>query len=1058
MTQLVKCDECGAELPADAPQGLCPHCLMGAGLLLAAAENGAPGEQTSPATADSTTLSAPKSLEPVAQFFGDYELLEEVARGGMGVVYRARQISLNRVVAIKMLLFGKFASEQFVNRFRCEAQAAARLQHPNIVAIHEVGQHQGQDYFTMEYVDGKDLAELTREQVLPAARAARYLQQLAEAIHYAHTRGILHRDLKPSNVLIDANDQPRITDFGIAKRLTDTRALGGTAHQTEPGQVLGSPGFMPPEQAGERPLASGPSNDVYSLGALLFSLLTGRPPFVAETLEGILLQVLQAQPVSPRMLNPGVPRDLETICLKCLEKEPRKRYSTAQELADDLSRFLRGVPISARPLNRAEKLGRWCMRQPAVAALLAIAISLLVSGTTLVVWEWRRAEFQRLRAEALVYVKDMSVAFTDWKETNLMPVLEELERHIPKPSERDLRGFEWRHLWWLSHPRLARTLPKHKQVAGAMSFSANGKILAVHYWDDDLVFWDLDSPSTQLQVITNAVAIGGFLGDGEECIVGTRGNVITLRSTRTGKVLRSVPAGGDLVAVAGNGQILATINSDNILKVLEVPSGKPRFTAPGHVRRRPDSSWEAPVALSFDGRYLAFARPGSNSPRSDDTVEVWDIENGERIQCELKPSRVRCLAFAPNGTTLAVGNGDGSIDLWNFVARSGKQFVVAGSQVLSLAFSPDSRTFAIGGADETIQFLELPIGTRKPAWFPGPLGQVSALTFSPDGKTLAFGGRNSPVNFWSLAQTNAPDSIEELASHEEWGNFTFSPDSKLMAGVCTGGIVKVWEVATLKVVDSLPNATYVMGFSRDSKALLVSTADKTLVWWDFKASTTKPIRKLSLSGVFSADLSPDRRLVALGCEDGTIQLCELDSENPPKSWQAHRDAVLSLKFSPLGDKLISGFRDRSIAAWAVTNQTMLVANDPGEHRGAVCSLAYSRDGTMLASGCGAGMIKLWKESNLDAALANMPYHRATVRTLDFSPDGKTLASGSDDGTVRLINIDQRQEIMAFYLKVPLRLVLFSPDGNTLALVTDAGKLQLKLATPPELVDRELRQR
>jgi serine/threonine protein kinase len=277
------------------------------------------------------------------RYFGDYELLEEIARGGMGVVFRARQVSLDRVVALKMILAGQLASAADVQRFHTEAKAAANLKHPGIVAIHEIGEHEGQHFFSMDYVAGKSLAALIRENPLPAARAARYVQQVAEAIQHAHQHGTLHRDVKPSNVLIDAADQPHVTDFGLAKR------LGGDAGLTMTGQLLGTPSYMSPEQAAGRPEQVGPSSDIYSLGAMLYELLTGRPPFRAESVLDTVMQVVNTEPVPPRLLNPKVPRELDTICLKCLEKDVVKRYASAQDLADDLGRYLAGEPIRARP-------------------------------------------------------------------------------------------------------------------------------------------------------------------------------------------------------------------------------------------------------------------------------------------------------------------------------------------------------------------------------------------------------------------------------------------------------------------------------------------------------------------------------------------------------------------------------------------------------------------------------------------------------------------------------------------------------------------------------------
>ncbi len=340
-TRLV-CEQCGAELVVPRPRDA--ETLVG--------PSGA-----------GTGARAPSVEE---RSFGDYELLEEIARGGMGIVYKARQTSLGRVVALKMILAGQLASEAEVARFRTEAEAAAGLQHPNIVAIHEVGQHHGQHYFSMDYVAGPSLGDLARLGPLAPRRAAAYVRTIAEAIHYAHGQGTLHRDLKPSNILLDARDRPRVTDFGLAKLADAGRSL------TVTGAVVGTPSYMSPEQAaGGRRGEVGPASDVYSLGTILYELLVGRPPFDAETTLRIVLQVLEAEPLSPRRLNPSVPRDLETICLKCMAKSPARRYGSAQKLADDLGRYLDGEPIRARPPGLAGRVARWARRRPALAVTMA---------------------------------------------------------------------------------------------------------------------------------------------------------------------------------------------------------------------------------------------------------------------------------------------------------------------------------------------------------------------------------------------------------------------------------------------------------------------------------------------------------------------------------------------------------------------------------------------------------------------------------------------------------------------------------------------------------------
>lgn len=318
---------------------------------------------------------------------GNYELIEEVGRGGMGVVFRARQHNLDREVALKVIRNSALASTADVDRFRNEAAAAARLAHPHIVRVHDIGEADGHPYFAMEFIAGRHLGDLTRHGPLSARVAAELVAKLAAAVQHAHERGVLHRDLKPSNVIMDAVGEPHVTDFGLAKRFDPTAPTSPGADLTLTGEMLGTPAYMAPEQAASRkPL--GATADVYSLGALLFTLLTGRPPFVGETIPELLRAVAEQDPPSPRLLNPAVPEDLASVCLKCLSKEPDRRYPSAQALADDLGRFLREEPTRARPLKAGDRIGRWCRRQPA----LAVAVAIAAAGIVGVFWQWQRAE------------------------------------------------------------------------------------------------------------------------------------------------------------------------------------------------------------------------------------------------------------------------------------------------------------------------------------------------------------------------------------------------------------------------------------------------------------------------------------------------------------------------------------------------------------------------------------------------------------------------------------------------------------------------------------------
>lgn len=665
------CSRCG--FPAASALGqLCPRCLWTSSLL----------HQDPDPFLVSIHPAAPEG-QPVclpARLIAGYELLQEIARGGMGVVYRARHISLNRIVALKVLAGGPFASPEFSQRFRAEAETVARLKHPNIVTIHEVGEAEGVPYFTMDFVEGPNLAERARLhpfEPFDPYQAAACLETVARAVSYAHSQGVLHRDLKPTNILLDLFGQPQITDFGLAKRL-ESSAQPSTLNSQLPtsfnpqltltGHALGSPGYAAPEQI--RSGQSDPKTDIYGLGATLYHLLTGRPPFTGATPIETLRAAQTTDPVRPRALNPQTPLDLETICLKCLEKDSPKRYSTVQSLADDLQHFLKNKPISARPVGATGKVIRWSQRNAALATayfFLLLLLLIILLGSPLAAYrinQSRKAEANaRVRAETQSYISDLGLAQRLWDEGDLHRARVMLQAQMPAQGKPDLRGFEWRYLWNLCRDESRRSFTASNGI-NYFAWTRDWKNLAVSSSHTiSLLSWQSDGRETELisdpdenismfefcPVLTNLLATACESGD------------LKLWDLETKKPLSRLSGLNGIIsglAFSADGRYLAAAGQTDrkigLWDVVQRTNVWFRETA------------VPPQAVIFAGQEQFLISGGG--PDAGNAL-IWDSDgNATPFPAEHK-GWVERLVLAPNGKLLATSSTDGTTIIWDLPTR-----------------------------------------------------------------------------------------------------------------------------------------------------------------------------------------------------------------------------------------------------------------------------------------------------------------------------------------------------------------------------------------------------
>jgi WD40 repeat protein/tRNA A-37 threonylcarbamoyl transferase component Bud32 len=975
----------------------------------------------------------------------DYEILAEIGRGGMGVVFKARHVKLNRVVALKMILGGALARADDLQRFNTEAAAAAQLQHPGIVALFEAGTFDNQPYFSMEFVQGSSLSQMAAAGPLPCRRAAAYLERTARAVHYAHNRGIIHRDLKPANVLVDESDQPKITDFGLAK------VIQTDSGQTRTGTVIGTPSYMSPEQASASK-DLGPPSDIYSLGAILYELITARPPFRGETALATLTMVAEEEAVAPRSIRADIDVDLETICMKCLAKEPARRYASAETLADDLLRYLDGEPITARPLGRIARALVWCRRKPTLAALLAVSAAALVAlvcgvfafavmqGESASEERRLRSEAERQKTEAetarrlaqerlgamswLYYLAEMRQVQHALDAANLDRA-QRLLKSWPRSGQLDPRDWEWFYLWNLAQGRF--TLPGHTDPLPQQ----NGRATALAWHPDG---WRLASA-------------GGPPAKAAE---------VKIWDTRTGKLLHTLTGHTNkigAVAYSPDGQLLASASEDTYIKLWNAQTGQEIATLTNQATR------VTSVAFHPSGQQLA-------SADSTGKIRIWNLDGATTRASSRRPiiwaahaDEISCLVFSPDasGHWLASAGLDRKVKLWE--STTGRELGVlpplrddSGAKtarghlgpVKSLAFSPDGKLLASAGgpgarAGEVIVWD--PATGDERYTFTGLNDRMVSVTFNKNGH-LAAACNDGTLRIWTKPRPDLPFAGEPLllrADAQGVYALAYSGNGQHLASAGLDGRIRLWnnnggqETLTLP---ASPNSECV-AFSKDSQWLAAAVGDRgqpgKVMLWALK-NPDQPLAPLAHPGaVRSVAFHPDGKLLATGCEDYQVRLFDLQEGSQPlvlakRDKKGHSRTVTCVAFSPDGKYLATASDDETIILWNVEKRTF--EKELLGHTDGVEAVAFSPDGKSLASVGADRKVLLWDLATGKPDI--LGEHKSWTRAVAFSPDGKLVASGSDDKQVRIWAVQTRAEPRKLEGSAGgVLTVTFHPDGKRL---------------------------
>jgi eukaryotic-like serine/threonine-protein kinase len=1019
----------------------------------------------------------PSTALPFQQL-GRYQIRRELGQGSCGIVFLAYDPQLRRETALKVPRGEALLTPSLRERFLREARAAAVLNHPNIIAVHEAGEVGPVCYIAAEYCPGVTLSVwLKRHAELVLSRdAAAFLLTLAQAVQHAHERGVLHRDLKPSNIMLLealAGDQeliqdrplglltPKITDFSLAKFIQSDEA-----GQTHSGDIVGTPQYMAPEQAGGKGNAAGPAADVYALGAVLYELLTGRPPFKGETSLDTLQQVLQVEPIAPRRLNAKVPRDLEIVCLKCLEKEPHRRYAGAAALADDLSRFLADRPIVARPSGRLELAGRWCRRNPALATACLLAVAGLFGITSVsVLYAVSMSRHAReLDRGAFELRETLRISEKHRQKSELRLAENYLERgrsfgdeglgtaailflsralEVAPTNAEDVREAARKLIGSFGGKlHVPSTVLDPSGQIGAVAWSADGKMIAAGRLDGTIRLWAVHAADRHVDLVGHGARIRAldFSPDGRTLLSGSDDGTARLWNVVASRAVGAPLSHGAAVLSVNfspDGQRALSGSVDGAAKLWEVSSGRPvreaiihrggigrvRFDAKGDVfitsgGGRCARFWDARsgqqlgTPLQHEGVVYAVAMsPDSRlvlTGSEDHTARLWDRSTGKPIGRPLQHEYVvRVVNFSPDGRQFVTASADGIARIWDSATGEPIGKPLAHQLAISAAaFSPDGSTLLTGSDDRTARLWDL--RTREQIGLPlQHAGEVWEVAFRPDGRVLTW-GLDDPIRLWDITAT-APASTSLLHSH--WvAAVAYSPDGKmLLTGTSNAtnstGELRLWDAATFKTIGparSQPMPIMAVAFSPDGKRYLSGTGN-----------------------------------LFLG--RGEAQLWDVNTGGPVGQPIRHEKVITAVTFSPDGMSFLTASRDRTARLWNTSTRDEIRTF---QHEDGVTGAAFSADGKVLLTGCEDKTARLWDVAT-GRVVGEPLRHQATVLGVALSPDGRTALTGCLDHTAQLWDTRSCKPLGS-----PLRhkswvaALAFSPDGLTALTGSADNTIQL----------------